>query len=310
MADLTVGDLVHVLTKLGISAVSNEAQDILRDEPPKLTALYVYWCRHRDYSTAVVGVPRRISYQSMIEWMDTPVTTGRSGEKYTKPMIQSCIRRLVALGLAVDHGNCVFYLPKELLDQSVLRRLLRGCYEVGSTQVTDIKANNGGSLLLGKSEVATPLFNQSINQSVVDKFVMSDGWGPADSFSEQARLAGFDVSKDGKDRALMNLALGDVRMYWQANKPEEQRNQHGWHLSLLGTMKALGKQGEVKPAAGSWSGKKSYGGAGKRSRDGLPVDDNGLSAWARANGARQARPGESYFDYRQVLRAHLSKRVG
>ena len=300
MSQMNVGDLIHLLTKLGISAVSHEAQEVLRHEPTKLTALYVYWCRHRDYSTSVVGMVRRISYQSMIEWMETPATSGRSAEKYTKPMIQSCIRRLVAVGLAVDHGNCVYYLPYEVLDQSVLRRLLRGCYEGDTIQAVDSKHNSGGSLLRGKSEVATPLINLSINQSVVDKFEMTDDWLPKKAFVEQARLAGFDINTNGKDFALYEAALGDVRAYWQS-KGGELRNQHGWHLSLLGTMKMM-KQKLSKPVRTGTPA----GGFKRRGGDGLPKDDNELSSWARKHGAPAAGVGMSAFNYRLALRDFLN----
>lgn len=244
------------------TTISNAAMDVLRDEPAKAIALYAYLCRHVDYKTGVVGAVRRISYQSMREWLSVPATAGRAAESCTKASVQSLLRRLEGVGLISDMGNCVFLLKYELAHHSVSRRLILGKYEDDS----NIAINNNdltGRLIRGDSEVATPLINQSINQARA-KFEMSYSWVPSADFLDLARVSMLDVAEGGKHRELMLSALGEFRLYWMGREPVELRNQQAWERSFLQTLIRQKSQPQPSQYSGGYTneqpGKRKSGG--------------------------------------------------
>ena len=129
-------------------------------------------------------------------------------------------------------------------------------------------------------------------------------------------MAGFDVA--GSDAALLQASLLDLRMYWMANRPNEARNQAGWELSLLQTMKRFKHQPVIthKPRnAGSGTGGEANGNGAIVPP--LPRDDEALETWARKLGAPMPGMGESFQQYRRTLQLwrdrkslELSKKQG
>lgn len=294
--------------------VSLAAIEMLNDEPSHLSKIYQYLCRYMDTATSITGVARRISYKAIQELLEVPSTAGRKAVPVSRHEVRSCLRRLVDIGLIVDMSNCVFLLPKERPHKSVSERLTQGWREPDAAKYPDFIDNLGGRLTQGCTEVDAHLINQSINQSLPAKFQMTNDWMVSAGFEDIAKTLMFDVSANGKDRQLFKTALIDLRMYWQAERPDEMRNQVGWERALLTTMKRLsdmGKQNQNKPLYGPSGG---FGNGGAKSPASkftkkLPWDDKDLPAWAASVGARAPKAGESYAEFRKYLKTYQDREM-
>ncbi len=219
--------------------VSNDALDVLRDEPDRMTKVYVYLCTNVDRKTGLTGAVKRISYQSMIELLHVPATEGRAEVRVKKSVVQNVLKRLEKLKLIQPMGNLVFLLRYESSDYSVSRRLIRGQYGVNtgnSTQDADLNQfsePNITGVIPFNSDVNTP--HISINQSNTarEKFEMTETWVPSERFADLAASSTLDVTKSGVDRPLLDSVLGEFRWYWLSENPPKLRNQWGWEKALL-----------------------------------------------------------------------------
>lgn len=80
-------------------------------------------------------------------------------------------------------------------------------------------------------------------------FALQPEWQPSEQFTSRAKLCRHHYEIAGKDQALYELALADLRVYWAFDRPEEQRTQAQWEKALLDKMSYLQAQGQQAPAA-------------------------------------------------------------
>jgi hypothetical protein len=93
--------------------VNNQVSELLFNESAELTKLYCYLLSHMDCSTCVVGVDRRVSYQSMKELLDVPAIKGRAAVPSSKAKVRAVIYRLCVIGLVSTEGEYVYKLNLE-----------------------------------------------------------------------------------------------------------------------------------------------------------------------------------------------------
>lgn len=214
--------------------MTTDIDDLLFDEPAELTKLYRYLVKHIDYKTRVTGIKRRVSYQSMKELLEVPATKGRSSVPSSRDKARAYIKRMVAIGLIVDQGNCVFLLPHESADKSDSRRFPRGNREVSTLPASNTNGS-GDNFPRGNREVPTHL----LSTTTTGFFQMHEDWEPSERFASDALRAGYDIK--GEHQALFDAAMTDVR-YAYMGKEElimTKRNQIGWQAEVIRSMKYL-----------------------------------------------------------------------
>ena len=275
--------------------MSDEALELLTDEPGNLLKLYAWLCVHVDRKTGIVGKCRRISEQYAKERMSVAAVQGRKATIPTRSEIRNAFHRLITLGLLVEVGSFVFSMPKEIAPFSVQNNNDQATTKQQPTQVHDFNSKIGKpeTDVLGNND--PPL--QSINQQENDVFCMSDHFQLSTQFPARAGMAGFEIA--GRDKALLQVSLADVVMYWQSERPNERRNQVKWERTVLQTMVRLRQQGVSNRAFSSSKPAKPH----NQPSSGLapiPRDNDALEGWAKQHGA-PAPTIETYDQYRRVL---------
>ena len=187
--------------------MNKQVADLLFDEPAELTKLYGYLVTHMDYSTCVVGVKRRLSYQAMKELLEVSATKGRKRVPSSKEKARAFIKRMCVIGLIVDQGHCVYKLSYESPNNSDLRRFPQGSREVAEHLASD-NSNLASKFPQDSRELPTHLYKKK--KTTVDAFVMTDDWEPSEAFA---------------DMVLSGLGL-DVTPEWQARLVAKTRS-HG-----------------------------------------------------------------------------------
>ena len=238
--------------------ISAEAMAILLDEPAHLLKLYLAFCADMDYATAVIGSnSRRINALYVKERVEVPASAGREGFDPKPHVCRRMIDRLVKLGLIERVGKFVFFLPFELVEQSVQMRMHTRLHKTKSKQVVDSNINFNNSNERLHTRLHTPLsINQSrgnfddfggddmnsIENNKKEFFKMNLDWRPSDSFSALARMSMIDI--DGVDQKIYGQVLADFMLYWMGDAEADQskkhklvRNQHGWDRGLLMALK-------------------------------------------------------------------------
>ena len=283
----------------GSVCISFEALEVLTDEPANCMKLYVWLCVHLDRKTGIVGKRRRISEQYAKERLEVSAVQGRKATVPTRQEIRSVFQRLETLKLLipVDGETFVFSMPYESALFSVQNNNNQTTTKQQPPQVTDFTGETIPTKPDGLANNNQPIINQSINQTA---FCMSDLFLPSEHFAARSAMAGFDVA--GNDAALLQSGLLDLRMYWMANRPNEARNQVGWELALLQTMRRLKNQPveahKPRHPAGATGGAENARGA---LLPALPRDDEALEGWASKVGAPMPGMGETFQQYRRTL---------
>lgn len=218
--------------------LNTEVRELLFDECGDITKIYLYLLDHMDSKTCVTGIKRRVSHQAIKELIEVPATKGRVSVPCDRRRARTLLNRMVAIGLIVDHGNCVFYLVHEVAHKSVSRRLAQGWPEA-STDVINNNNDLGNSLAQGEREVGTHL---TTTTTTTKFFQMFGEWEPTEGFAQDALRAGYDIT--GKHQALFNAALIDVRYAYMGKEEliQTRRNQIGWQSEVIRSMKYLLKQ--------------------------------------------------------------------
>lgn len=226
----------------------NEAEDEALDYLP-LVAQLVYLRvlrRNMDYATGIVGLKRRISYRSIIEWMEVRSGLGGSEGVTTGLTLDGArwvIKILLKHGLIVRvsgyERTLVFKLPHATTDQSDPVKYPRGTPEPDQTNSardsTTPKPNNGAGCedndTTNNTRVAPepdqtnrathPVSGNtthSMRARAVDlQHTISETWQPSRNTIEQARIHGLP---DATDQSIVlafvsyNRGKGTVASNW------------------------------------------------------------------------------------------------
>jgi len=98
---------------------SHQALDVLIEEPPELSKLYLCLLAVMCHETFIAGVSYKINHAFLRERLSVSTVNGRKGSTPTPQKIRSTLVRLQTIDLLVDRGKYVFYLPFEARHHSV-----------------------------------------------------------------------------------------------------------------------------------------------------------------------------------------------
>ncbi len=281
----------------GSVQISFDALEILTDEPANLFKLYAWLCVHLDRSTGVVGKRRRISEQYAKERMSVAAVQGRKGTVPTRAEIRNSFQRLVTLGLLVEKAMFVFSMPYEFALFSAQNNNNQTTTKQQPAQDNDFKRKKYDVEPDVSGNNRPPL--HSINQPMGGVlFCMTDAFCVSEQFPARAKMAGFEVS--GKDSELLQAALLDVMLYWQSERPNEQRNQVKWERTVLQTMKRLRQSGNGVQHRSASSAKPNAVPQAGHSLPPIPRGNDDLETWAKQVGA-PLPTSETYDQYRRML---------
>ena len=185
--------------------MNNKVSSLLFDEPAEMTKIYNYLIANMDYSTCITGIKRRVSYQAFKELLDVPATKGRVSVPSSRAKARAYLKRMDAIGLINDQGDCVYKLAYETPHKTDATRFPRGTHEVIASPASNTNGS-GGKFPRSNPEVPTHL---TTTTTTTGFFQMFTDWEPLESFANDAKRAGYDIA--GKDEALFNCALVDVK---------------------------------------------------------------------------------------------------
>jgi hypothetical protein len=92
---------------------SNQALDVLIEEPPELSKLYLCLLSIMCYETCIAGITYKINQAFLRERLSVSTVNGRKGSTPTPQKIRSTLARMQKIDLLVNQGKYVFYLPFE-----------------------------------------------------------------------------------------------------------------------------------------------------------------------------------------------------
>lgn len=93
--------------------------------------------RYMDYTTGIVGKPRKVSWQGLGEVLEVEAHQGMGGERFTKGQLRRLVEWLVKRGLVEDRdggASLLFFLPLADLDDSDQKKAVPKPYPSRTTK--------------------------------------------------------------------------------------------------------------------------------------------------------------------------------
>jgi hypothetical protein len=228
---------------------SNQALDILIEEPPELSKLYMCLLSIMCHDTFIAGITYTINHAFLRERLSVSTVNGRKGSTPTPQKIRSTLPRMQKIDLLVNQGKNVFYLPFEARHHSVQKRYNTRLTEAtteflnGKTVTyTDLKTSNNTRYNLhlynnnnnsdSRESPKKPALcdnlrlEDSTRQELTPAFAMDLDWQCNRDLIKKY------LDKRGDDPRPIDVDwMVEYQGYWLA-KPHIQRTQVEWDIDL------------------------------------------------------------------------------
>lgn len=237
--------------------INDDEREALRGLPMLAREVYVFGIRpFMDYASGIVGVKRRISYQSISEELYVEPHQGIKGGSPTVNELRRAIQWLERAGLVTRDADSnkgqkqlVFQLVFATRDQSVRNKVNSKCtVELNNDLNSAETSNHAGYSGELNSEADRPktakvnippvsdlptttLRAHDDSELTPQRFAMHDDWIPTPKgWKATATRNGIQAE------SLTAEALGEFRSYW-INRPDKHQSQGQWEHSLAQTIK-------------------------------------------------------------------------
>lgn len=232
----------------------------MRGLPHAARLVYSYLRQYMDYETGITGIQRKVSLQSISEYLYVEPHQGIKEERYTHKQVRGALDWLEKAGLIErDKGSnkanrqSVFRLILATSDYSAQNKVGRGRADNDGRDRADLEEPyyNGsdgfeyeqvGNTNLRKegNPPLSVIYNNNYNAR--DLFSMHEEWLPDKKIISMARRAGVVIPAGG----ISPEVLGEFINYW-LTRPEVERTQDQWQHALIKSIKSA----EVINANGS-----------------------------------------------------------
>lgn len=253
--------------------INDDEREALRGLPMLAREVYVFGIRpFMDFATGVVGVKRRISYQSISEELYVEPHQGIKGGSPTINELRRAIQWLERAGLVTRNAasnkgqkQLVFQLVHASRDQSVRNKVNSKCTVELNNDLNDCNASNHEGYADNLNSEADRAKTAKVNIPPVSdlptttlrahddsdftpqRFSMHDDWQPT------PKGWGATATRNGIPTESLNAdVLGEFRSYW-INRPDKHQSQGQWEHSLAQTIKRTHARsnGHDRPTEGS-----------------------------------------------------------
>ncbi len=298
-----------------IVSVSSEALNVLIDEPPELSKLYLCLVSNMDYETCVVGITYRINDAYLRERLSVPTVNGRKGCTPTRSKVRSVLARMIKVSLLVNRGKHVFYLPFEAANFSGQKRYDHRLTEGKSLDVPN-KSNSYEKVQPEVNQRYSPHLYNNINieniGDSVERFAMSLDWKyNREWIKSYLTKRGDDVSKIDIDWII------EYQGHWEA-RAHIQKSQHEWDVHLANYLTQFIRNPDKFDQLNGLNEYKTKANANRRVNNQsaatgfippIPQYDHALPAYALRNGFPECADGKSFKQYRSLLQTLRTQRI-
>jgi len=301
--------------------ICKDALDVLIDEQPQLSKLYLCLVDVMDYKTCIAGISYRINQKFLEERLTVAGVNGRKHQIPTRQKVRSVLSRMAKVNLIVDQGKHVFLLPFEKAHNSDQKRYNQRFNQ--SNNLNDTSKNSSDSVTCESPESrnnqgCNPRYNPHLYNNInsekigdsVERFAMHLDWQYNRDWIKRY------LAKREDDPAKIDIDwVFEYQGHWSA-RPHIQKSQQEWDVHLANYLSQFirnPKKFDDLNGFGDYKFKAVRGGNNQAVTKGfipaLPQYDQALPQYAQQNGFPACGQGKTWKQYRGLLQSLRTQRI-